>query len=459
MLAWLNGSRAFQSVTIFYCAPHSKFIVLSSSQKLDTCLMVLPIQTRGLVRGIAGLVLVGLGYCAFLITPRLGAQIASRTDQIQASRTDKLARLWPERTSGIVKRANDYLDRGFLEFVEEKKGSNGLQFVLGGMRSGSGTTFGVGYRRVDLYDERLAFRATARGTLQKAYMLDLELESPRLRHKRGDVRLYIKHENSPMMDYYGAGPDSQKSGRTSYRLEDTGIDGSGRYRVWSHLYLGATGGVYLPNVGPGQRDGVTSTEAIYTPVQVPGLGRQPKFFRAGGTLEFDYRDLATGPREGGHYYTRHLRYWDRESGLYTFHMLDSAIEQYLPYWNKTRVVALRLGSMMTWAGEGKAIPFYLQPTLGGNDFLRGFDRYRFYDQNSIHAVAEHRWYVSSIAHGALFFEMGKVARKASQLNFHNLEYAGGIGIRFTVRDAVVMRIEAAASHEGVRGMWTFSNMW
>jgi outer membrane protein assembly factor BamA len=262
-----------------------------------------------------------------------------------------------------------------------------------------------------------------------------------------------------MLDYYGAGPDSDKSGRTSYRLEDTGIDGSGRYRVWSHLYVGASGGVYLPNVGRGRREGIPSTDEMYTPAQVPGLNEQPKFFRAGGMLEYDYRDLATGPREGGHYYAKHLRYWDRESDRHTFHLLDSAIEQYIPYWNKTRVVALRLGTVMTWAGEGNAIPFYLQPTLGGNEFLRGFARYRFYDQNSFHAVAEHRWYVSANAHGALFFEMGKVTRKASELNFHNLEYAGGAGLRFTARNAVIMRIEAAISREGVRAMWTFSNMW
>lgn len=400
------------------------------------------------------------GLSAVLLLPRAAfAQIDSRTDQIQAQRTDKRARLWPERTSGIVKRVNELYDRGFLESSDMKKGANGLQLVLGGMRSGQGASVGAGYRRIDLYHERLAFRTTVRGTINQAYMIDLELESPRLRHRRGDVRLYMKHENSPMMDYYGAGPNSQKNGRTSYRLEDTGIDGSGRYRIWSHLYLGANGGIYLPNVGRGRRDDVPSTEDRYTPAQVPGLGQQPKFFRAGGTLEYDYRDLATGPREGGHYYAKHWRYWDRESEQYSFNRLDSAVEQYLPYWNKTRVVALRLATVMTWAGEGKSVPFYLQPALGGNEFLRGFARYRFYDQNAIHAAAEHRWYVSPNVHGALFFEMGKVAPKATQLNFHELEYAGGVGLRFTARNAVIMRIEAAVSREGFRGIWTFSNMW
>ena len=91
--------------------------------------------------------------------------------------------------------------------------------------------------------------------------------------------------------------------------------------------------------------------------------------------------------------------------------------------------------------------FYLQPTLGGNEFLRGFERYRFYDQSAFHAAVEHRWYVFSNMHAALFFEAGKVAPKVSQLNFHKLEYAGGIGFRFTIQDTVIMRIDNAVSRE------------
>ena len=78
---------------------------------------------------------------------------------------------------------------------------------------------------------------------------------------------------------------------------------------------------------------------------------------------------------------------------------------------------------------------------------------------SILFTAEHRWYVFSGMHAAAFFEAGKVGPKASQMNFHELEYSGGIGLRFTVRDTVVMRLDNAVSREGYRFMWTFSNAW
>jgi outer membrane translocation and assembly module TamA len=386
-------------------------------------------------------------------------QASSRREQIELLRKAKQARLWPERTSGIAKQLNKLTERGLLEGARSGKGTNGPQIVLGGMRSGNGTTFGVGYRRIDLWRERIAFRATARATFQKAYMFDLEIEFPRLRTDRAELTFYGKFENSPLMDFYGLGPKTARGGRSSYRLEDTGLDLEGRYRIWNNLYGGVTGGVYLPNTGPGQRSGSPSIEEKYDDSTAPGVTSQPSFLRAGGFLQYDWRDNPEGPTEGGNYYSRYQRYWDQDLGQHTFHRLESAAEQYFPYFNKNRVIALRLAAVMTYANDGQSVPFYLMPTLGGNEYLRGFRRYRFYDQSSILFSAEHRWHIFAGSYAALFYEAGKVAAKASQLNFHNLEHAAGIGFRFTIRHTVVMRIDHAFSREGYRFIWTFSNMW
>ena len=75
-------------------------------------------------------------------------QATSRAEQMEQIRTDKQARLWPEHTPGLVKRLNNYAERGLLEGARSGKGTNGPQIVLGGMRSGNGTSFGVGYRRM-----------------------------------------------------------------------------------------------------------------------------------------------------------------------------------------------------------------------------------------------------------------------------------------------------------------------
>lgn len=387
------------------------------------------------------------------------AQVASREEEIRQQQVDKRARLWPEHTSGIVNQFNKYTERGLLEGSRSGKGVNGPQFVLGGMRSGNGTTVGVGYRRVDLWHERLGIRATVRGTLERAYMFDLEVNSPRWNTDRTELEFYLKYENSPLMDYYGPGANSSKADRSSYRLEDFGADIRGRYRMWNRLWGGASFGGYIPNTGPGRRDGYPTTDEKFSPAQTPGLGQQANFVRTGLLLQFDYRDLPSGPRSGGNYFAKFQRYWDSSFDRHNFSQLDLVAEQYLPYWNKTRVLALRFDASGTFAPEGNSVPFYLQPTLGGNERLRGFARYRFYDQNAMLATVEQRWHLFSGGHAALFFEAGKVASRASQLNFHHLEYSGGIGFRFTLHDAVIMRLDNAVSREGFRFMWTFSNPW
>ena len=112
----------------------------------------------------------------FSSTSLLHAQATSRAEEIRQLRVDKQARIWPERTSGIVKQVNGFAERGLLEGAKSGKGTNGFQFVLGGMRSGNGTSFGIGYRRVDIWRERIGFRATARGMIQQAFMFDLEID-------------------------------------------------------------------------------------------------------------------------------------------------------------------------------------------------------------------------------------------------------------------------------------------
>jgi hypothetical protein len=93
--------------------------------------------------------------CLLSLVTQLHAQATSREEEIRQQRTDKRARLWPERTSGIVKLFDNYTETGLVEGARSKKGKNGTQFLLGGMRSGNGTTFGVGYRRVDLGTRKL----------------------------------------------------------------------------------------------------------------------------------------------------------------------------------------------------------------------------------------------------------------------------------------------------------------
>jgi outer membrane protein assembly factor BamA len=108
---------------------------------------------------------------------------------------------------------------------------------------------------------------------------------------------------------------------------------------------------------------------------------------------------------------------------------------------------------------GNEIPFYMQPTLGGSSDLRGYRRYRFYDNNLFLLSAEYRWEVFTLMDAAVFMDAGKVFHRDGDFNLENLESDAGFGFRFKTRKAVVFRVDTAFSHEGF-GLWiTFDHVF
>lgn len=389
------------------------------------------------------------------------AQFLTRTEEILAARRDQRARLWPENESPLVDQVNNLVERGLLDGARSGKGANGGQVVLGGMRSGQGMSFGVGYRRTDLWRERLGFRGTARMTPQLAYMLDAEVDFQGLKTDRFFVDFYMKLESSPQMDYYGQGADSSLDDRTSYTYDDFSTDFRAGYAILPSLRVGATIGTVAVHTGPGNRSGVPSLEEVFDEREAPGFGIDTWYSRWGGFIEIDYRDLPSGPRSGGYYSTTVRQYTDEEHGLFDFSQLVFEVQQYIPYSNKNRVIAVRVLAEIT-SEEGvddSVIPFYLQPKLGGNDNLRGFQRYRFYDNQALIVNVEHRWHASSALDMAIFVDFGKVAPRLRDVDFSDFDWNAGIGFRFKVNDAYIMRIDFAAGREGFRWMWTFSDIF
>ena len=332
------------------------------------------------------------------------AQFRTRTEEILAVRRDQRARLWPANESPLVDQVNGLVERGLLDGARSGKGANGGQLVLGGMRSGQGMSFGVGYRRTDLWRERLGVRGTARMTPQLAYMFDAEVDFQDLETDRFFVDFYTKYESSPQMDYYGQGADSSLDDRTSYTYDDFSTDFRAGYDILPSLRVGGTIGTVAVHTGPGDRSGVPSLEEVFTEAEAPGFGLDTWYSRWGGFIEIDYRDLASGPRSGGFYSTTIRQYTDQDLGLFDFSQLVFEFQQYIPYFNKNRVIAIRLLAEITSEldEEDSVIPFYLQPKLGGNENLRGFQRYRFYDNQAIIVNVEHRWHASSALDMAIF---------------------------------------------------------
>jgi outer membrane protein assembly factor BamA len=401
----------------------------------------------------AVLVLIG----SITIYAQESGAIDSRTEEIQALRQKKAAQLRPEVTTGT--------EHGLLEFRERKilekitYGVGGLRARIGALVTGSGFAIGPEYFRDDLREGNVIFRATTQFSTRLYQLYDLELNFPKLADNRAFFELHATHRNYPQMQYYGPGPDSKKTGRSNYRLEDTNYHFVTGVKPLNRLRLGVIGGYTKVNVGPGTESRFVSTELIYPPSVTPGIDRQTGFLQGGMFAQYDYRDIPGGPRSGGNYVARFMYNKDNDLRLHTFRKLDLEVQQYIPFFNARRVIALRGKSEITYKNGANTVPFYLQPTLGGSQDLRGFRQFRFHDDNLLVFNAEYRYEIFAGMDMAIFADAGKVFHSTSDLDLHNLEGAYGIGVRVNARNAVFMRIDAGFSHEGFQVWIKFNNVF
>jgi outer membrane protein assembly factor BamA len=385
---------------------------------------------------------------------------ATRTEEIERARREKHATLWPERESPLVARANGLLDRGLQEGIRSGAGNNGWQPLFSGTRSGQGQTFGIGYRRSDLFNDALHVRGTVRGTRVGAFLVDVEAELNRLRRSADTfVTLYSKYERSPQMEFYGLGPNSKVEDRTRYLLNTLTGEVRAGYRFTRNFNAGVEllGG--RVHTGETSGDDVPSIETIFDPRRVPGLFDDATFVAWGGFAGLDTRDLPRGPRRGAFYGVNFTRYVDVSTGTYSHRQLGFEGQQFLPYFNATRVVALFVKAAFAYTGrDDGVVPFYLLPKLGGSFDLRGYNNYRFHDNNALVATVEHRWYAFTGLEMALFLEAGKTVPRKRHVDFTGLDYSGGIGLRARLNDAIVLRFDVARSREGVRWIWSMSDV-
>lgn len=398
------------------------------------------------------------GFCAVASAQeRPSGAPTTREQEIAAERADKVAELWPERQNAMVNIADGFVERGLKEGLDSGKGANGVQLVLGGMRSAQGASIGAGYRRTDLFKDQLGLRGTLRGTVQGAYMIDVDADFQGLRTHRTFLNWYTRYEHSPAVDYFGVGNTTSKDTRGSFLFDDFSSDFNASYQPARFFRIGATGGYFHAYTAPSGEGGLAPIQETFTPEQLPGFGEGTDYTRVGVFAYIDSRDSQTGPRSGGLLGARYREYWDVDQKSFAFRQAEIEGQKYFPYFNHSRVLAVRGSVVMSFAKNGNSVPMYLQPSIGGSDDLRGYVPYRFCDYHAVKLGVEHRWHVFSLLDMALFADGAKVVPLKKDLEPTHLHYAGGIGFRFRVRSAIVSRIDLAGSTEGMRFIWTFSD--
>jgi outer membrane protein assembly factor BamA len=317
---------------------------------------------------------------------------------------------------------------------------------MGNVTAGGGFALGPAYRHVGLFGGHVDAGAFAMASFKRYWMLDGRLQLPRLAGGRVALDVHAQRYEFPEEEFFGIGPGSRREDQVSYGLRSTAVGFGGSVSPAKWLSLHGTVDRLAPDISAG-----TSSEEIaslFTESDAPGLDIQPDFMRYHAAVEVNYREPRGNPRRGGRYALAYQRYEDLDKDLFGFDRVEADLQQYFPFLNERRVIAVRALASVSGAADGARVPFYFQRTLGGPDDLRGFRRFRFRDDHMLLLQAEYRWEIFTAVDGALFYDAGKVASRVEDLDFRDLESDYGIGFRFGTKNGVFLRVEGAFGSSG-----------
>jgi outer membrane protein assembly factor BamA len=362
----------------------------------------------------------------------------SRSETLDAAREEKAAHLESPTRSPLERALHQIKEERVIERFYA--GFHGFHPILGGFRTGSG--FGGG-TSVETHGIRTSAQVSLRG--YQKYEVHFNAPIP------GDLLFAdfrATYRNFSQERFFGTGRNSKKENQVNFRREDRNHVGRFGLKPAEHMKAGVLAGWLDTNIGSGTSNRIPSIETGFSTADVPGMASQPNYLEAGVFFEADYRDHPGNPRAGGRYTASWTSFQDRKLGRYDFAQYDFEGQQYFPFFNQRRVIVVRAKGTLTETPSGQEIPFFMQPTLGGSDDLRGYDEFRFRDKNMVVMNAEYRWEAFSGLDLAAFADAGQVAPNPGALRLADFKKSYGVGFRFNTEKSVFLRFDLGFSKEG-----------
>jgi len=336
---------------------------------------------------------------------------------------------------------------------DEREPADGLYVETANMITGEGwISAGPGYRR-HILDGRLRFDVSAAVSWKLYNVAQASVALPRLAHDRLTIGAQVMHQDFLQVDYFGLGQESRVSDLSAYRFKNTDILGYAAVRATDWLTVsGRFGVIPQPRLSEaaGPRVAVPSTVDLFSDATAPGIVAPPSFLHGDILAALDLRDHKGHPTGGGLYQFGASTYSDRDSGTYSFRRYEVDASQFVPLFTKKWILALHGREVFSDTVSGHVVPFYLMPSLGGKNTLRGYHDYRFHDNDMQAFNAEVRCALFTHLDAAAFADAGKVASRAGDLDGRDLKKSYGVGLRVHSATATLVRLDAGHSVEGWR---------
>jgi hypothetical protein len=381
---------------------------------------------------------------------------ASRAQAVVDAEQDKAKHLTPQEPPR-GERKFDHIEKNIIDRIFN---TNGPSLKFGGIPTGGGFSLGPQYTRQDLLADHLTWNTYLVGSTKKWYGGGSSFDFHGLLNGHLEFVTDGGYQNAASVWYFGEGPDSSKSNKTDFDREFT----TTHFSALSHFFdqkltVGYTVGGLLVHVGPGDLSSTPTTQQLFTEADTPGLTQQSNFVTGTTTVQLDFSHVGFSNPEGLQLEADDSQFFDQSGNQANFHLLETQATYFAPLTNGLRTLVFRVRNETAFAENNQVVPFYLQPTLGGPDDLRGYDRYRFYGDGNSVATAEYRWSISQTIEMAIFGDGGNVYQRPGLIGFRDLRGDGGFGFRFKNKQASVMRLDVGFSPEGVHVWFVFEDVF
>jgi hypothetical protein len=319
--------------------------------------------------------------------------------------------------------------------------NNGLYFDFGKMVPGAGwLSVGPGYRQwfgkdTMLLDGSVAYSWNHYKTAQARMVL------PKLAKSRIALGTQVRWVDFGAIDYFGVGPDTQESTRTTFGVEAIHAVAHATLRPTRWFDIDAEVGVLSPSLTDGRLIGAPN-------------GDQPTFLPTQVSMTIDTRNFREHPTSGLLLRGSAAHYEDRDTGAFTHKRYEGEVAGFLPMFGERVVLAMH-GMAVTAPQESGSVPFYMLPSLGGANSLRSFTDYRFHDRSMLVANAELRLALMTHVDLAFFADAGNVAPRIQELDLDKQSF--GAGLRLHTRRQTFARMDVAHGAEGWRVLFRLTD--
>ena len=346
--------------------------------------------------------------------------------------------------------------------------------IVGGFEQGSGIAGGVQFATADAIPH-LELRAAALISTRYGRRFDLEGVS-NIGGNRNHANVwfsYMQRQN----DFFGIGPLTSNKVITSFATDQRSYQGSLYRDISDRLQTG----IYLQAKNSHSGHGNNKKDAPITESfsgmpdrsieeWIPGFASTTQILSYGGFLEYDTRDESVDLTRGVDFYGRvaSSEGMKHRGAFADYGWLEGEFDArgYIPLRSSRTSLALRSRGQFKKPKGGSQIPFYDLSYLGGREYVRGYESYRFRGNNVLIFSTELRRtvYKKTDSRGADVFgfaDSGQVwgdARSSTDpailanQTFRSSNWSSGVGggLQYRHSGSLAARFEVGRSEEGAR---------